>query len=129
MIGSLGDIVFVASTQRVRTFRDASHDTAARVAHHEIAGRGVRHEHLGHDAVTLSLTVQLSHDLGVDVRGELQRLREITESGTILPLILGDEYEGDYILITAGEQWTQIGSAGIITDATVVLSLERYGDA
>ena len=128
MIASLGDIVFETSTNKILAFRDATRDGSTRLARHEIAGRGVRHEVMGHDADAGSLTMTLSQDAGVDPATELRRLRIAREEGRALPLILGADYEGDWLITSLSEQWDVVDHRGIITHATAILGLERYED-
>ena len=126
MIGSWGQLVFQVSDKRARTFRDAQREGTARWATHDHLAGGFRREFLGWSPQTLSLTVDLRSDLGVDPPAELARLRLAKDTGAVEPLILGDEYLGDFALVALADTWETVDARGRIQAATATLSLEEY---
>lgn len=125
-IGTLGAIVFEASADRIRTFRDASHHTAGRWAKHEVIGQPPKQEFIGRELRILSLAIKLDSSLGVDPEAEIAAIRDAAEAGTVLPLMLGGVPCGSWVCKEAQETWTRVASSGRITAMDVMLSLEEY---
>lgn len=126
MIGSLGDVVFIASTDLVRTFADAAHKTSARWATHEVIGQVPVQEFLGRGLRTLSLSIRLDISLGVDPETEADALRTAVESGEVMALLLDGQPRGDWVCKELGEAWRQVDGAGRAGVIDLTLTLEEY---
>jgi len=125
-IATLGDLVFEASSELVRTFADASLTTSARWTAHEVIGQRPVQEFGGPALRSLSLSLRLDSGLGVDPEAEAKALRQAVEDGTVLPLILGGEPSGDWVATSMAESWRHIGADGRIGAIDVALSLQEY---
>jgi len=126
MLATLGDIVFEASSELVRTFSDAQHTTSGRWTAHEVIGQKPAQEFGGPALRTLSLAIRLDSALGVDPEAEAAILRTAVEEGEVLPLLLGGEVCGDWIAKEMSEAWRNIGADGQIGVIDVNLALEEY---
>lgn len=89
MIGSLGDVVFEVSTDKVRTFDDFSRSGSARWATHDIIGQKPLTEFSGPGQEEISFSMHLSAGLGINPSVELQKLRTMRDTGKVVPLIIG----------------------------------------
>ena len=125
-LGTLGDFVFEASSELVRTFRDASHTAAGRWAVHEIIGQRPVPEFGGPSLRRMSLSVTLDAAFGVSPETEADALRDACEAGTVLPLLLGGEPQGDWVLLEVSETWRRVGADGAIGAIDLGLSLQEY---
>lgn len=125
-LGTLGDVVFEASSERVRTFSDASHTTTARWAVHEVITRAPVPEFGGRSLRKLTLGIRLDADLGVAPETEAAALRTACEAGDVLPLMLGGEPRGDWSLLEVAEVWRRVAPGGMIGAIDLTLSLQEY---
>jgi len=125
-VGTLGDVVFEASSERVRTFSEAQHTTAARWVVHEVITRAPVAEFGGRSLRKLTLGIRLDSDLGVVPDAEADALRTACEAGDVLPLMLGGEPRGDWTLLEVAEQWRRVAPGGTIGAIDLTLSLQEY---
>lgn len=125
-IGSLGSVVFAASSSVVRTFSGATRSSSSRWAIHEVIGRPPIVEYLGRGLRSLTLPIRLDRDLGVDPEAEIAALREACEGGTVLPLILGGEPRGRWTLQGLEEAWRQVDANGTLRVVDATLALQEY---
>jgi phage protein U len=126
VIGSLGDVVFTASSELVRTFADLAHKTAGRWTAHEVIGQKPAQEFGGAALRTLSLSIRLDVDLGVDPETEAAALRTSVETGEVLALLLDGEPRGDWVCKELGETWRHVDANGRARVIDLSLALEEY---
>lgn len=125
-LGTLGSVVFEASSERVRTFTEATHTTSARWDVHEIIGAAPVAEFGGRALRKLSLAIRLDRDFGVDPEAEAEEIRDACEAGTVLPLLLGGEPRGDWVLLEVAESWRRVAPDGSVGAIDLSLSLQEY---
>ena len=89
IIGVYGDVVFEVSTMKVETLREFKRQARGRYATHDIVGGKSIIEFLGTEPDEITFTMQLSADLGVDIKEELVKLLEMLRNGDANYLILG----------------------------------------
>ena len=94
MIGTFGDIVFEASTQRIRTFDEYERQGEGRWAEHEVFGAKPRSQFLGAGLETITFIMRFYHTFGVDIESELERLRQWRDEGRVERFILGGRPQG-----------------------------------
>ena len=128
MIGSLGGVVFEASSERVRTFRDLSMQRGANYAEHEVHGSKALLEFTGLALSTVSMKVRLDAALGVDPLEELDALRGILERHMAAPLILDGVPQGDglWVVTSLQEEHEVVDARGAPVAVEVSLSLKEY---
>ena len=127
-IGSLGDVVFEVSSEKVKTLRDMQRQGTARFATHEIIGKKPLREFLGPGLEKITFQIQLSASLGVDPASEMKTLRELRDKGEALEFVLGGSAVGEelWTIEDLSEEWSRINGQGTIIFATVSVTLQEY---
>lgn len=125
-LATLGDIVFEASAELIRTFSDAVHKTSARWTAHEVIGAKPVQEYIGPGLRTLGILIRLDAGLGLVPETEAAALRAAVEDGEVLSLVLGGEPRGDWVATEMREAWRQVTASGVVRVIDVDLSLEEY---
>ena len=128
MIGSLGDVVFEVSTERVRTFRDLQIQRSAKYSEHAIHGRKGLLEFTGLSPASVSLSIRLDAGLGVNPKEELNTLHDILNNHEAVPFILDGEPQGDGLWVLEGvdENHEIIDNHGASIAVEVSLKLKEY---
>ena len=93
-VGTLGNIVFSVSSNRVNTFDGLSWDSAAQYATHNRHLQEPLIEFVGVDSDKISLSMYFSVFLGVDPVREINRLLHAERSGQVMRLIIGGRAYG-----------------------------------
>ena len=130
-IGSLGDIVFEVSPDKVRTFRDLQIQRKANYTEHAIHGKKGLLEFTGFAAATGSLNIRLDAALGVNPKEEFDALLEIFTEHQAVPLILDGEPIGDglWIIENIDENFEVVNNKGTAIALEVPLKLREYVEA
>lgn len=97
-IGRLGDIKFVSSSWEVRTPDDFKRTSKARYAQHDLLGLEPRLEYLGPDLERISFRMKLLKQLGGNIELEAYRLRNLAKGEKVVPLVIGAEVIGRFIV-------------------------------
>lgn len=128
MIGSFGEVVYVATYETLRTFKDFNRKSAGRWAKHEVLGRKPVTQWLGPGLDTISFTMMFDVAYGINPRQEMEALLEIERTGTAQDLTIGGKSLGAGLwIITSLEQtWNVIDNQGNLLQGTVTISLEEY---
>ena len=99
IIGTFADIVFEANRSKVNTFEEIQHEGGARLATHEVLNREPLTEFLGPAGETISFTMRLLAELGVDPTAEYEKVQKICRTGTASAFVLGGKpYGGSGVL-------------------------------
>ncbi|WP_337366147.1 phage tail protein [Phascolarctobacterium sp.] len=127
-VGSMGDIPFVVSYGKIRTFSDYGRSGSGRWAKHDLIGRKPVMEFLGPDVEKVSLKIQLRADHGINPESELERLRKMRDTGAVFPFILGGAPVSDnyWLLEDIGENVSYWRAGGKILSVTVDITLTEY---
>ena len=128
MIGSLGEVSFVASADLLRTFQGLTKKYAGRYAKHDIIGKKPMLEFIGPDTRKFSMSIRLDITKGVKPKDEIDRLASMTETGKAEPLMIGNQYFGLYVLNGLSETSKFHDNKGNLWLADVSLELEEYAD-
>lgn len=128
MIGSLGDIVFEVSTDKVRTFDNLKRKGSGRWAVHDVVGKKPVREFIGQGAESISFSMQLSTALGVTPRDEIDKLRELRDKGTAVEFVLNGSSVGDnlWVVEDLSEDWRRLDNTGQLIYAELSVSLQEY---
>jgi phage protein U len=128
LIGTLGDIVFEVSRDKVRTFDNLTRKGAARWATHDVVGKKPVREFIGQGLESISFTMHLSVSLGVNPLAEINKLRELRDKGTPMELVLNGTSISDnlWVLEDLSEDWRKLDNKGILLFADVDVSLQEY---
>lgn len=128
MLGTLGEIVFETSAEKLLTFRDLSRTGEARVEEHAVIGRKPVIEYIGPALDKVSLMVRLDVAHGVIPRDEIKRLRDSLNAGEVLPLTIGGEFFGDWIITQITEGNHRMDNRGNVLIAEVTISLTEVAE-
>lgn len=127
-VGSMGDIPFVVSYGKIRTFSDYGRSGSGRWAKHDLIGRKPVMEFLGPDVEKVSMKIQLRTDHGINPESELERLRKMRDTGAVFPFILGGVPVSDnyWLLEDIGENVSYWRAGGKILSVSVDITLTEY---
>lgn len=119
--------IFQVSREKIYTFRDMSISTEGRWHDHEIITELPKSEYLGPGISTVSMTVDLIVELGVNPRKIVDNLRRYAREGKTALLIVGTQKLGENVwrLDSVEEAWDRIGMDGKLTKATVNLTFKE----
>lgn len=127
-VGSMGDIPFVVTYGKIRTFIDYGRSGSGRWAKHDLIGRKPVMEFLGPDVEKVSMKIQLRTDHGINPESELGRLRKMRDTGAVFPFILGGAPVSDnyWLLEDIGENVSYWRAGGKILSVSVDITLTEY---
>lgn len=125
MLGSLGNIIFVASAEQLRTFTGFSRTGAPRVHEHEVIGLKARPEFLAQGVEAIQFQVRLDKFFGMNPEAECTALRKERDAGTILPLVIGGKFLGEFYIVSLSEAHTRHDGKGKPIIITVDISLKE----
>lgn len=127
-IGTLGNIVFETSTEKIRTFDNFKKKNSARFATHDVMNRKPVLEYLGPGLDNISFSMRFDVMLGVNPADEMKALREIRDKGEAVELVIGGQpvSENLWVVIDISEDWSKIDNRGNIIIANVEVSLQEY---
>ena len=128
MLGALGDIVFVASPELLRTFQDFTRKTKPRLTKHEVHLQYPVTEYLGPDLDQITFRMRFDSQFGVEPRAEMTNLLVLCRAATPMPLQIGGLPMGadKWIITSLGQQWTTIDGKGEVLTGEVDVTLEEY---
>lgn len=127
-VGSMGDIPFVVTYGKIRTFSDYGRSGSGRWAKHDLIGRKPVMEFLGPDVEKVSMKIQLRTDHGINPESELGRLRKMRDTGAVFLFILGGAPVSDnyWLLEDIGENVSYWRAGGKILSVSVDITLTEY---
>lgn len=124
-IGSLGDIIFEVSSDKVLTPTEFSRERKARYEQHNVLGALPRLEYLSADLAEVNLPLRLRADFGVDPVREFERIGECCKEGKVLRLILCGVSYGQYVIESYSQQ-IRYGQSRFVQAMDVTLKLKEY---
>lgn len=126
MIGNIGDVVFEVSVDAIRTFQSFDRSGKAKFARHDVIGRKPLLQYTGSDLQSISVTIQLRAENGVNPSEELTTLRDMKDAADFHPTFIGDEYMGNYVIEDIKETYSRVDNKGVLLAADVSLSLLEH---
>jgi phage protein U len=128
MIGTLGNVVFETSAEKVRTFSNFKRKNSARLATHELLGRKPVVEFIGPGIESISFTIRLDVLLGLNPLQEAKALRDLRDKGEAVELVIGGEpvSENLWVIEDMSEDWDCIDNQGNILVIELDISLKEY---
>lgn len=130
MIGSLGDIVFSVSREKIYTFSGLSHTVGAKYATHNRIGLAPLLEYTGQDVEKISMNIQLLAKYGINPLIEAERLNELCLNGTPLRFMLGKEQIGRFkwVITSISNKMDHIDNNGLIYKADLSITMQSYAE-
>lgn len=126
-IGTLGDIVFKVSANKVKTFDDLKIDSKTNYAKHTRHLKKPLLEFQYNDTDTASLTIYLSAFLGVNPKSVQDKIDKYRKKGKILTLIIGGtKYGSQWVITGHTKDYERFDKQGNLLIAKSTLSLEQY---
>ena len=128
MIGSLGDIPFEVSSEKVRTFDELNRSGSARFAYHNRQGAKELSEFLGASLEDLSFTIRLSVVGKLNPNEEVEKLRAIRDEGMSVLFVLNGEPQGDgyWNIVSMSEDHKIVDNRGRSLIIDCALTLKEY---
>lgn len=123
-LGSLGELPFICSMDKVHTFSELSRGLSVRWAKHNLIGRKPVLEFIGGDLNSVSLKMRFDVSLGIAPKDGLARLKRMMEDKLYKTLIIGGENLGRYVIDSISEERRYHAGDGLclVAEATVNLT-------
>ncbi|KHF33395.1 phage tail protein [Paenibacillus sp. USDA918EY] len=127
-VGVLGDIVFIVTSYKVRTFESLTRTSNDRWANNDIIHKKPRSQFLGPGLDTFDLTVRVDARLGLNPRAEVDKLVKYSREGKVMKFTVGGKGMGvDRVkIISLTQNWERLDNRGNLISATYSLTLEEY---
>lgn len=128
-IGYFGkDIIFETSSEKVLTFNDFKHSTSVVIEKHKIIGKKPLSEYCGQELDNVTFTINLNAGLGVKPLDIIDKLHELSGTGTAEPLVIGGKVIGldKFLLNDVSTAYETVYNNGFLYSAKVDLTLEEY---
>lgn len=129
MIGSLGPVIFKASTSLIRTFDEMQHTGEARFAEHQRIGYKPLIEFIGPGLQKVTYSMYIAVELGLSPAEEVLRLRGLRDAGIYNPLILDGKPIGLFVITSLSEEWNRLDNKGRLLAVSLSVSLTEYVEA
>lgn len=126
VLGVLGELPFICSFDKVRTFTDLSRSHATRWAQHDVIGKKPVLEYVGEDLATVSLSIRFDANLGMSPLKGLERLKRMRENKQYKTLIIGGEILGRYVIESISEERKHHTGKGSCLVAEAQISLKEW---
>lgn len=124
--GVLGLFPFSVTEVEVCTFRDLVRNREYVFAEHKVVSGISKLQHTGRNLDTIDLTVHVFPLTPLStVKVRLMALEKLTSTGSSLPLVLGLQYMGRFV-VKSQKVTHRIFHNGVTMSAEVALSLQEY---
>ena len=128
MIGTLGDIAFEVSEEKIRTFNNYKFSAGANYSEHNIHVKRSLLEFTGLKAASASIDIVLDESLGLTVADELEKLTQLLENHEAVKFILDGKIQGSEKWVLEGLEVSHeiINNQGRTIRAGVNIKLREY---
>jgi phage protein U len=128
IVGALGDFIFEASANVVKTLDDFEWSSAAKFGKHERHLAETLLEFTGTDPDDISFKVHLNESLGVDPEKEYTELLKAERAGKVMTLVIGEKIygKGKWVIVKSKRKPLEYGKGGKPSVLEVSLSLMAY---
>lgn len=128
MLGTFGDVAFVTSPEKIRTWSQLSRQGKARWATHDVIAGKPLLQFVGQDLEEIKLQIRLDVRHGLNPINEINTLRAIRDTGEPQTLIIGGKPYGRFVLEGVDESHNYSDNRGNLLVAVVSLDLKEYVD-
>lgn len=126
MIGNLGSLSFVCSSDKVLTFQELSRSHETKWAKHEVIGKKPKLEWVGEGLSSVDLSIRFDASLGIKPKEGLAKLKRMLENHLYKTLVIGGEYLGKYVIESVEEERKIHDGRGVCMIATAKIKLTEY---
>ncbi|NEZ43724.1 phage tail protein [Paenibacillus alvei] len=128
MIGAFGEVNFLVSSEKIRTFDDFQRSCTGRWAEHEVMGKKPKLQYIGPGLDTIRFKMRFDYSFGLKVRYELDRLVKLHREGKPHTLTIGKKALGVYkwVIMSLDEEWITVDHRGNVLVAEVDVELKEY---
>ena len=130
VVGTLGDIVFSVSRNKVNTFNNMKWESSARFSTHNRLLKASLVEFTGLDADKISFSMYFSVFLGVDPAKEIIKLLTAERQGKVMPLIIGGRKysKNNWVVTKTTKELERFDGKGRLLVAKVNVQLLGYAE-
>lgn len=130
-VGYMGDIPFIASDKYLLTPSETSRAISSRWADHELIGQKPVSQFVGANLEELSFKITLSAEHGVNPKLQIEKLKNLVDTGTVFPVILGDSpiSENYWRLESFSVDDSYYTATGHLMQTEVSVKLKEYDDS
>ena len=125
-VGCLGDIVFEVSAGVIKTVRDVSISGSANYQKHQRHLDKELLEFVGSESDSITLSVRISKQLGVDPIKELEKISKYIKEGKSVLLTLGTRSYGKWVITKHKTKYEFFDKYGNVICADTTLTLSEY---
>ncbi len=126
-VGSLGDIVFETSAEKVLTPSSFGVARSARYEDHPVQGDLPRPEFVAPELATFDLDIRLRADLGVNPAETAAQISRYCKQGEVLRLIIAGYNLGKVTVRDVRQTWKHLGVNGKgVQSVNLALQLKEY---
>jgi len=128
MIGALGEVNFLVSDTKIRTFDDFRRSCTGRWADHEVIGKKPLSQFIGPGLDSITFKMRFDAFLGLNPRVEMDRLVTMERSGKPYTLTIGDKAFGVYkwTIRQLDEDFITVDNEGRLLVSEVTIELKEY---
>jgi phage protein U len=125
-IGSLGEVTFTVSSQKVFSFKNYRRDTKSQIAEHKLINDAPVLEFIAEDSDEISFKIMLMKSLGIEPVEQAEKLREMCKTGKVSCLVLGTNVIGNFLIESMTESANAIDNHGRIIVSELDIRLKKY---
>lgn len=128
MIGSFGDVTFIATAETIRTFQNFSRTSGARWGVHDVHASKPRPEYIGPGQDEISFSMRFDVRYGMNPRVEMDKLLAMARSGHVDTLTIGGKGLGvnQWYIESVTQSWTTVDNLGNIITGNIDVIMKEY---
>lgn len=126
MIGTLGDLTFTASSNKIFTYKDLNIKNSVRLAQHESLQSKPTMEFIGSSLDEISLKLSLLIENRVNPYNEFMKLKRKMNKGEELLFFIGNKKIGKFIISELSEDIRRVDNKGNILAMDININLKEY---
>lgn len=127
-VGSMGSVVFNASSRRVFTIDNFKQNISINVASHDIIGQKPVLEMTGLASDEITFDILLRKQGNISPQKKLKELRSMCDTGKVFPFLLGGKPVSDnyWMLTNIGATTNYFGKGGEMISIGLSVTLKEY---
>lgn len=125
MIGTLGDLTFTVSSNKVFTYKDLTIKSGVRVAEHDSLQSKPTLEFIGENLDEISLKFDLRVENKINPVTEFNKLKDKMKKAEELLFFVGDKKIGKFIIVDLSQEYRRIDNLGNILALGVDVNLKE----